>query len=284
MNAHVRANATVSIHHRRVGKLMVVRSIRTKLVIVENSYCNKKLRNTTMERRRISLTCSVLWIISTVLPVCGQIGVTICACQPSVYTFTFNFSATCDISTVEGPGVLDADCFARGFAIGSADDVNDTVPVQVTTVSIIELNKDLGVLVQTSYTDVFRDGDNFTYTSILSTPDNITGLTPDMVPGGIQLGIVGVNQMEIPITNVWIILFDNECGIFPVLEVGDQIGWTILVRIDPSHPLLVRSSLLEYATYFAFIVTIVNLVRLEGTTAKCLSIGTTSNTSHNYSN
>ena len=182
-----------------------------------------------MVRRRLSFTSRILCCIAAVLPVCGQIGVTICACQPSVYTFTFNFSATCDVSTVEGPGVLDADCFARGFAVGSADDVNDTVPVQVTTVSIMELNKDLGVLVQTPYTEVFRDGDSFTYTTILSAPDNITGLTPDMIPGGLQLGIVGVNQLEEPITNVWIILFDNACGIFPVLEVGDQIGWTILV-------------------------------------------------------
>ena len=89
-----------------------------------------------MGRRRISITYSLAWIDATVFPMCGQIGITICACQPSVYTFTFN----CDISTVEGPGVVDADCFARGFAIGSADDVNDTVPVQVSTVSVLELN------------------------------------------------------------------------------------------------------------------------------------------------
>jgi hypothetical protein len=183
-----------------------------------------------MGRRKTLLMLSTQWILINVLPVCGQIGVSICACQPSVYTFTFNFSGICDIGTIERPGVRDADCFTRGFTLGTADDVNDTVPVQVTTVSVMELNKDLGVLVQTPYVDDFRDGDSFTYTSILSTPDNVTGLKPDMIPGGIQLGIVGVNKLEEPITNVWIILFDNACGIFPVLEVGDQIGWTILVR------------------------------------------------------
>jgi hypothetical protein len=182
-----------------------------------------------MKQRKTLLPFCVKWILINILPVCGQIGVTICACQPSVYTFTFNFSAICDIETIERPGVRDADCFARGFAIGPADDLNDTVPVQITTVSVMELNKDLGVLSQTPIVDSFRDGDSFTYTSILSTPDNITGLMPDMIPGGIQLGIVGVNKLEEPITNVWIILFDNGCGIFPVLEVGDQIGWTILV-------------------------------------------------------
>ena len=232
-----------------------------------------------MERRRTSITYCIIWIIVNVIPACGQIGVTICACQPSVYTFTFNFSATCDISTIRGPGVFDSDCFARGFAIGSADDVNDTVPVQVTTVSVIELNKDLGVLAQTPYTDVFRDGDSFTYATILSTPDNITGLTPDMIPGGLQVGIVGVNQLEEPITNVWIILFDNACGIFPVLEVGDQIGWTILVCNDP---FAVDATFLEAEALTLLLsrFSLFCLVGLERTTSKRMSIGTTSCISH----
>jgi hypothetical protein len=158
----------------------------------------------------------------------GQIGVSYCACQPSVYTFTFNFSAFCDIATIHGPGVLDDDCFERGIGLGS-ENTNDTVPILITSVSVSELNKNLAVFEQTSYIQNFRDGDSFSYTSILSTPDNINGLTPDTVPGGLQLDLVGINQLEQPITNVWQILFDTVCGIFPILEVGDQIGWTILV-------------------------------------------------------
>ena len=158
----------------------------------------------------------------------SQIGVTFCACQPSVYTFTFNFSAICDISMIEGPGVLDADCFARGFSIGP-EITNDTVPVQITTISVMELSRNRDVLSQTPYVGEYRNGDSFTYTALLSTPDNTTDLTPDSIPGGLQLDMVGVNQIEQPITNVWIVLFDSNCGIFPILNVGDEIGWTILV-------------------------------------------------------
>lgn len=181
-----------------------------------------------MERVKFLLSLRVFWIGARL--VYGQAGVSYCACQPSVYTFTFNFSSFCDIASIEGPGVLDADCFERGIGLGS-ENTNDTVPIQITSVSVAELNKNLAVLEQTSYIEDFRDGDSFTYTSILSTPESITGLTPDTIPGGIQLDLVGINQLEQPITNVWIILFDTVCGIFPILQVGDQIGWTILVSI-----------------------------------------------------
>jgi hypothetical protein len=162
------------------------------------------------------------------LPVYSQIGVTFCACQPSVYTFTFNFSVECEIETIDGPGVRGADCFTRGIGLGS-DKTNLTIPVQVTTVSILELDRSLRVVAQSPYVADFRDGDSFTYTSIVADPETVATLTEDTMPGGLQLDIVGINELEQPITNVWVILFDNNCGIFPVLEVVDQIGWTILV-------------------------------------------------------
>jgi hypothetical protein len=158
----------------------------------------------------------------------GQIGVSICACQPSVYTFTFNFSAVCNIGTVDGPGVRGSDCFARGVGTNSAN-TTDTVPVQVTTVSVLELDRSQRIIAQTSYVQGYRNGDTFMYTSITGTPESVATLTSDTVPAGLQVNIVGINQLEQPITNVWIILFDNNCGIFPVLKIGDQIGWTILV-------------------------------------------------------
>ena len=101
--------------------------------------------------------------------------------------------------------------------------------MQVTTVSVLELDRSLRVIAQTPYAGDFRGGDSFTYTSIVGTPEGAATVTPENMPGGLQLDMIGINQLEQPITNVWIILFDNDCGIFPVLEIGDQIGWTILV-------------------------------------------------------
>jgi len=101
----------------------------------------------------------------------------------------------------------------------------------VSSVTVLELDRLLRVIAQTPYRDDFRDGDTFTYTSIAATPEGIATLTPDRWPGGLQLDIVGVNRNEEPITNVWIILFENNCGIYPILEVGDVVGWTILVSI-----------------------------------------------------
>lgn len=176
---------------------------------------------------RIWLVRLLLAAIAVVQVAKSQVGISLCACQPSVYTFQFNFSAICDIDTINGPGVKAADCFARGFTIG--DPVNDTVPVNVNTVTVMELNPNLQVIAQTPYRDDFRDGDTFTYTSIASSPQGVATLSPDRWPGGIQLDIVGVNQDEEPITNVWIIVFENDCGIYPILEVGDNVGWTNLV-------------------------------------------------------
>lgn len=178
---------------------------------------------------RYGVLCGALLASSSLVH--AQIGVTLCACQPSVYTFELNFSAICDVSTIDSrPGVRGADCFARGIGL-YADETFDFVPVQVTTVSIIELNRQFQVLAQTPYADSFQDGDKVTYTSILGTPEGVAAVTPENIPGGLQIDIVGINALEQPITNVWIILFDNDCGIFPVLEKGDQIGWTIIEDI-----------------------------------------------------
>lgn len=175
---------------------------------------------------------ALIFALSTLVsPVEAQVGVTICACQPSIYTFRFNFSAFCEIQTIDSrEGVLGADCFARGIGLGSEETV-DAVPVQVTTVSVLELDKQLRVLAQTQYVDDFRNGDTFTYTSLAASLEGIATLDPDRMPGGIQLDMVGINQEEQPITNVWVILFENDCNIFPVLEIGDTVGWTILVGL-----------------------------------------------------
>jgi hypothetical protein len=85
-----------------------------------------------------------------------QIGVDICACQPSVYEFTFDFLNTCDDFNVTGPGISDNACFVD-FA---ADlNVTDEVPVAVTRIEILELDQILQVVAQTQIVGNFRTGD-----------------------------------------------------------------------------------------------------------------------------
>jgi hypothetical protein len=165
----------------------------------------------------------------------GQVGVSICACQPGIYTFQLNFTALCVDSTVRGnPGVVGADCFQRGVGVDAAS-INDTVPIQINTIQILELDADQSPLAQTPYDNTYQNGDTFVYTSpLLASQQDIDALTPDTVPRGLQMNLQGINQEEQPITNVWIILFNNNCSFYPVLNIGDNIGWTTLV----SHLLL----------------------------------------------
>jgi hypothetical protein len=135
----------------------------------------------------------------------------------------------CEIQTIERPGIRGADCFTRGTG-SNAENITDTVPVSVSTISVLELDRQLRPLAQTPYTGTYSDGETFSYTSIAGTLEGAASLTPDSFPAGIQLDIAGINRLEEPITNVWIILFDNDCNTFPVLMIGDTIGWSILVR------------------------------------------------------
>jgi hypothetical protein len=85
-----------------------------------------------------------------------QIGVDICACQPSVYEFTFDFLNTCDDFNVTGPGIVDDTCF-----VDFASDLNvtDEVPVAVIQVEILELGQTFKVVAQTQIVGDFRSGD-----------------------------------------------------------------------------------------------------------------------------
>jgi hypothetical protein len=155
------------------------------------------------------------------------IGVDICACSPSVYTFQLNFSLTCAMETVkDNPGVADAECRVSGVRPGV--NVTDAIPVKVSTVEILELNADDKVIQSGFYDQGYFDGATISYTSITGRP-NALNLTVDQVPRGLQINIIGQNANEEDILNYWIVLFTNQCNAFPVFEIGDMIGWTVIV-------------------------------------------------------
>ena len=157
------------------------------------------------------------------------VGIDICACSPSVYEFTMDFLLTCESTTVKSPGIEDIECLVEATDVGQAEEVTDYTPVAVMSIDLLELDQSLAVLAQRYYDEtMFRNSDKFTYTSVIakdSTED------ASMIPKGIQLSIVGQNALEETLRLKWIIRYNNDCDVFPILTEGQHIGWTIFVSM-----------------------------------------------------
>ena len=157
----------------------------------------------------------------------AQIGTDICACQPATYTFTFDFSLTCADTNVTSPGIIPPPgCLTE---IRGQETVNKTelVPISVQTIQIYELDQNLQVVAQTVREGNYLNGSTFVYTSIIATQTD--KLNPTTLPQGLQLSITGLNSQEQSVIQTFIIRYNNDCGIFPVLFEGDTAGWTIFV-------------------------------------------------------
>jgi hypothetical protein len=155
------------------------------------------------------------------------IGTDICACQPSIVTFTLNFAFKCVDSNVEGPGIIETTCLTELLGENDTRNTTDVAPVSVTEVQILELDENKAVLAQTPYEGTFSDGASFTYTSIVvSDPESVT---VQNFPRGLQVIAKGISATEEALQNTWAIIYSNECGLFPLLEVGEQIGWANFV-------------------------------------------------------
>src|SRR3569832_958278 len=144
-----------------------------------------------MASRLLTITVGIFSLLHSAK---AQVGVTVCACQPDFYEFTFNFSLTClnmDI-TPEIPGINDTACKINPVL---NQNVTDRTPVVVTQVQILELGPPpvYEVLFQTTISGNFGDGSKFNYTSLAAQPEKIT---ESNLPAGLQLSIVGRNQKE----------------------------------------------------------------------------------------
>jgi hypothetical protein len=182
------------------------------------------------------------------------VGVDICACLPTTVTFRLNFTIECDETSVAGPGINETTCYieTRGN-----ENVTDMVPISVSTVQVLELKEDQSVITGSNFDGGFVDGAEITYTSIVErAPDNITAAT---LPRGFQLVVTGVNAAEQTLVQTSAIIYTggtlfhrrilvvsifaaylqstlfvlSECGIFPLLEIGEQIGWVVFVSAFP---------------------------------------------------
>ena len=184
-----------------------------------------------LHRRSAMNTLVLLFgaIVALATGVNGQgIGVDICACSPSQFEFVFDFSLTCPpVNITTGDAVSATSCLISPFG---NPEVQDLIPVSVQTIDILELGQDLRVLVQENIAGNFGDGDSFQYTSIAAIPAEINSSVD--IPRAIQLNIVGVNRLDEPIINVYIITYTNNCGAYPVLQEGQSAGWTVMVSYN----------------------------------------------------
>jgi hypothetical protein len=154
-----------------------------------------------------------------------ELGRDECACSPGTYEFTFDFSLSCPpINVTVGDAIRRTSCLTSPFGIPITDDL---VPVLVRTIDVLEIGQDLRVLVQEQIEGNFTNGDSFEYSSIASMPDEIS--TPVDIPRAIQLTIVGSNQLDESIINVFMLTFTNDCEVYPALIAGQSAGWTTFV-------------------------------------------------------
>ena len=157
-----------------------------------------------------------------------EIGVTVCACMPSVYTFQLDFSNVCEDSNVDDsrPGILDSVCVVQSYDL----EVDDLTPIFVEKVHILELDQDFDVGQTKIFRDGYTDGATISYTSIAGTSDGAANLTPKTLPSALQVLIEGINGQGQKILNLFTIVFSNECGLpTGILQAGDQIGWVNFV-------------------------------------------------------
>jgi hypothetical protein len=157
------------------------------------------------------------------------IGEDICACSPSVYRFTLDFSL--DISLVcppanitIGDGAASAECLIRPF---SNPAVTDLMPVKVTKIDIFEYGQDVTLIVSERIDGDFLQGDTFDYESITFTPEGITSAMD--IPRVFQLSLRGPNADGDEIVNISVITMTNDCDAFPVFDVGGSGGWAVFV-------------------------------------------------------
>lgn len=156
------------------------------------------------------------------------VGVDICACQPAVYEITLDFEVACKSANVgnnDQPGILETACRVTAE---DTTDVTDFVPAAVQEIQFLELNAKLQTLQQEVRRGSFRSNDKVQYTSVLAVKDEFD---EDTLPAAVQVNMRGVNSIEQPLQMYWIIKYDNDCGVFPLLEVGQKEGWSIFVSI-----------------------------------------------------
>ncbi len=149
-----------------------------------------------------------------------------CVCQPGEIQFTLDFALGCENRTIMSgmPGIEEERCVVTE---SGGLTVFDGVPVSVSSVTVTEVDFNLNVLRMVNYTDAFLSGDTISYVGFsVSDTDAVANGT---IPNGLQVAITGSNADNEVIINNFVILFTNNCTIYPVLDTDSNIGWVSLV-------------------------------------------------------
>jgi hypothetical protein len=183
-------------------------------------------RNGVQSRRGFStlrswLFLGVVAILAT--PAMAQIGDTICACSPTVFNMTLDFSLTCaDANIPSDFGIVATDCSITPFS----GEVSSLVPVNVFSIDFLELDQDGQVLNQRSSFVDLQDGDTVSYESFSLNPELVTDLT---APKTLIVSFIARNAAREPLFMQYLITYSNSCEDFPLLFPGQQIGFTRFV-------------------------------------------------------
>mmetsp|Transcript_2382 Transcript_2382/g.4912 ORF Transcript_2382/g.4912 Transcript_2382/m.4912 type:complete len:288 (-) Transcript_2382:720-1583(-) len=164
----------------------------------------------------------------------------ICACSPAIYSFVLDFgqdpqqSCHPQVNTLQDEtNILGVSCQASGLkGLNNSSSVTDVVPVKVTRIQVYELDANRMPIQIFQVTGDFDNGHPITFLSIVNQPN----LDSDKLPRGLEATLVGINAAGEPVETHWQILFTNQCGSssFPVLNVGDQIGFFQIVMASLS--------------------------------------------------
>ena len=110
---------------------------------------------------------------------------------------------------------------------GSIESADDT-PVSVQSIQIVELDQNLKGVAQLVQNGEFADGATINYTSIIATQTDALNATS--LPRGLQVLMSGENAAGQSLINTFIIIYTNNCSIYPVLEDNEVNGWAVFVR------------------------------------------------------
>jgi len=153
------------------------------------------------------------------------VGETLCACQPLTYEFTLNFTQTCDTDEIEdNAGIEEA---STGCNTGGEDNVTDLIPVRLISATVLELNQIGRISKREVFPGPLFDGNSFNYTSFVAT--NSSAVNNVTLPNSLALFLRGRNKENQLVNNFVAIDYTNDCSVFPVLTVGEKIGWVYFV-------------------------------------------------------
>jgi hypothetical protein len=155
------------------------------------------------------------------------IGTDVCSCAPSSYVFSFNFSGTCETSTLKTgqPGLNETGCLV--------DRGDDRVPVSLTSVLIADLDQDLQSIIAGQEANL-TSTDTIVYDAFTKTADAGT-VDPAKIPRGVAVIMKGVNAAGANVQMSIAIIYTQECDIYPIVSAGDSVGWLVIVSFSQRH-------------------------------------------------